>query len=116
MTEHKLFLIIVLILNCFISAFSQVLLKKASLKNYDSFFRQYLNPYVIIGYGVFFIVLCVNIFMLKYLPLSVVNPVAEALPIVLSFVAGKLVFNEKISKFTVAGAVLIICGIVLILI
>ena len=114
--NDKFIYILVLIANCFISAFSQVLLKKASLKNYESFLRQYLNPFVILGYGLFFIVLFINVFLLKKLPLPVVSPIGEALRIVLSFVTGQLIFNEKLSSRKITGVIVILCGLCLILV
>ena len=38
-----------------IASFSQILLKMGAAKNYPTFLRQYLNPYVISGYGLTFI-------------------------------------------------------------
>lgn len=105
----------VLILNCFLSAFSQVLLKKASLKNYSVSFKEYFNFYVISGYGLFFIVLCVNILLLKRLPLTIVNPIGETIPILLSFVSGHFIFNEKITRRKTIGIVFILMGVLLIL-
>lgn len=113
MISHFL-LVVILICNCFISAFSQILLKKASMKGYDSFFRQYFNIYVISGYGLFFLVLCVNIFLLKYLPMTIVNPIGETIPIVLSFLSGHFLFSERITRRKLIGIVLILCGTALI--
>ena len=111
----KIFYIIILVVNCFLSAFSQVLLKKASLKNYGSFLRQYLNPLVISGYGLFFVVLCVNIFLLRYLPLSIENSVCESLPMLLSFVFGRFFFAEKLGISNIIGGIFIVSGIFIIL-
>lgn len=115
MKNNALF-ILVLIANCFLSAFSQTLLKKASLKDYSSFIRSYLNVLVICGYGLFFLVLYVNVFLLRVLPLSVVNPIAETLPIVLSFFAGRLFFKEKITAWKIIGMILVLSGILIIII
>jgi len=38
----------------FISAVAQVLLKKSASRTYDSPIKEYLNPYVIVGYTTFF--------------------------------------------------------------
>ncbi|PEC57425.1 multidrug ABC transporter, partial [Bacillus wiedmannii] len=35
--------------------YSQILLKKATLQQYDSRIKEYVNPYVIIGYSLFVI-------------------------------------------------------------
>ena len=37
-----------------VASVSQVLLKKSALKVYDNVIREYLNPYVIGGYGLLF--------------------------------------------------------------
>ena len=114
--KNKWIFIAILIVNCFLSAFSQVLLKKASIKKYRSVIWSYLNPLVISGYGLFFIVLCTNVFLLKFLPLSVVNPVTETLPVVLSFLFGYLIFGESISVRKILGLFFIVIGIAVILI
>lgn len=116
MVNHKLFCILILVLNCCISSFSQILLKKSSLRSYDSVIKEYLNPYVIIGYGLFFVVLLVNVLLLKYLPIAIVNPVGETLPIVLAFFSGMLFFNEEFTFQKVLGIIIIISGIIVILI
>ena len=41
---------LILVLSIFVASVSQVLLKKSSLKKYDSIIKEYLNPYVITGY------------------------------------------------------------------
>ncbi len=108
----KYFYFAILIFTCCVSAFSQVLLKTASQKKYTSFFKQYLNPYVIIGYGLYFFVLIVNVYLLHYIPLSASSALSESLPLVLSFVTGKIFFGEKVSIFHLLGAACIIAGIV----
>ncbi len=115
MTNGKWMYMMLLIANCILSAFSQFLLKKASAKNYQPILRQYLNALVICGYGLFFVVLAINVYLLRFLPVSVLNPVAESLPIMLSFASGKFFFDEKISVFQLLGGILIIFGIIVIL-
>ena len=112
---ENIFYTLILIMNCFISAFSQVLLKKASLRDYKSFIRQYFNLYVLFGYGLFFLVLFVNVILLRKLPLTVVSPVGESLSIVLSFLSGWFIFKEKLSTRKVIGAVVILFGMCVIL-
>ena len=103
--------ILILVLMCFVSAFSQVLLKKASLHKYESFLQQYLNPYVICGYLLFFIVIVVNIFLLRHIPITVTSAISESLPLILSFITGKVFFAESFSKQKIIGGILIIAGI-----
>ena len=109
--SSKYFYILILVLMCFVSAFSQVLLKKASMHKYESFFRQYINPYVVCGYGLFFVVLLVNIYLLRYIPITVTSGISESLPLVLSFVTGRIFFEESITKQKLKGGLFIIVGI-----
>ena len=114
--SDKLKYIALLLLICFISAFSQVLLKKASLREYKSFIHQYLNLYVIEGYGLFLFVLVVDIFILRHLPIVICSVFAEATPLVFSLFTGKIIFGEKIQKRKLLGGIIIITGIIIILI
>lgn len=47
------------------AAGAQILLKQGAKKNYPSFLRQYLNPWVIGGYGIMGLSLLLNIFCLS---------------------------------------------------
>lgn len=114
--NNRILYILILVINCFASAISQVLLKKAAQKNYDLFIKQYLNTYVVFGYLIFFIVVIVNIFLLKVLPLVILNPIGEALPIILSFISGKIFFAEKFTLKKILGMIFILFGIVFIII
>ena len=116
MYSEKSMYVMILLVNCMLSAFSQILLKKASLKIYGSTVRQYLNAFVISGYGLFFVVLAVNVWLLRFLPLSVLNSVAETLPILLSFASGRLLFGEQITVWKIIGGTLVILGMIVILI
>ena len=104
-----------LFLLCCLSTFSQILLKKAAQKEHASFLRQYLNPYTLVGYLFFFIVLVTNIYLLRFIPVSVNSVVSESVPLVLSFVAGRFFFHETITVTELMGALFIIAGIILII-
>ena len=95
----------------FIAAISQVMLKKASQKEYSSFIREYLNPYVICGYGMMFLSLFLTI--LAYSQLEFTNvPVIESLGYVFVMFLSYLFFREKITKQKVIGMLFIFAGIV----
>ncbi len=111
MTEKLLF-IGLLIVTCVMSAVSQVMLKKAAQKEYKSFIAQYLNFWVIISYMIFFIVVIGNIYVLKKLPMTVLGPIAETLPFILSIFFGRIFFHEKITTRKIVGSLLIIAGII----
>lgn len=104
---------ILLILGCIISSIAQVLLKMASQKKYPSFFKQFFNFFVITGYTLFFSVLALNIYLLKFIPMSIVTPLTEATPVLISFLTGFFFFGERISKFKILGGLSVIIGSVL---
>lgn len=106
--------VVLLFCGCFVSAFAQVLLKKAALKSYPSFLRRYLNVYVFCGYALFCAVLMANVWLMKFLPLSVCSAVSESLPLVLSFFTGRFFFGEAVTRQKVIGGILIVSGIVLV--
>ncbi|MCF0142870.1 MAG: multidrug ABC transporter, partial [Parasporobacterium sp.] len=54
----------------FISAVSQVMLKKAADKEYDSPIKEYLNPLVIGAYTIFVVATFMSILAYKVVPLS----------------------------------------------
>ncbi len=53
------------VLSVFSAACAQMLLKQAARQKYPSFLRQYLNPWVIGGYGIMGCALLLNIFCLS---------------------------------------------------
>lgn len=114
--SSKIIYILLLIGNCIISAISQILLKKAALKEYTSFISQYLNIDVIVAYALFFCVVILNTYILKFLPLTVVNSLSESLPYVFSIVSGGIFFSEKITLRKVIGTLFIISGILVVVV
>lgn len=110
--SNRILYILLLLVTCLISAVSQVMLKKAAQSEYKSFIWQYLNVRVVTAYVLFFFVLVANTFILKYIPMMVMNPIAETLPYILSIFFGYFFFNEKITIRKICGAIIIICGIV----
>ena len=94
-----------------IASFSQVLLKMGAGKTYPSKIREYLNFYVITGYGMLFVSMVLTIVAYSHLPyLSV--PVVEAVGYVLVPVLSYFIFKEKLSKRKILGIVFILAGII----
>ena len=94
----------------FISAISQVMLKKAAAKTYSSWIREYLNPLVIVAYIIFFAATFMSIMAYKGITLSM-GPVLETTGYIYVTVFGVLVFHEKINVRKILALTLIICGI-----
>ena len=106
-----IFYIAILIFSVFISAFSQVLLKKSALKTYSSFIKEYLNFYVIPAYAIYFLAVFLDLLALRKVPVSFV-PVAEASSYVFVLLFGKIFFDEQFSKRKILAMILIMAGIV----
>lgn len=101
----------ILIFSVFISAFSQVLLKKSALKSYDSFIREYLNLYVVPAYAIYFLAVFLDLIALRKVPVSFV-PVAEASSYIFVLLFGCIFFRESFSKRKVLAMALILAGII----
>ncbi|MEB3054776.1 EamA family transporter [Bacillus pseudomycoides] len=103
--------ILLYIFGIILAKYSQILLKKATLQEYDSKLREYVNPYVIIGYSLFVINAGLNVIALKGVPLKQA-PVLESLSYVIILVFGWYFLGEKITKRKVIGNIIIIIGII----
>lgn len=101
----------ILLLGVFISAISQVILKKAALKKYDSVIKEYLNPLVIIAYSIFFASTFLSIMAYKEIPLSM-GPILEATSYLYVTFFGVKIFGEKMTRKKWVALVMIIVGII----
>lgn len=100
----------ILLLGTFISAVSQVLLKKAALKEHDSRLAEYLNFRVIFAYMLFFLSSLICIFAYRVVPLSF-GPVLESTSYVYVTIFGVIFFKEKVTKKKALALALILIGI-----
>lgn len=96
----------------FISAISQVLLKKAAQREYSSKIKEYLNPLVIIAYTIFVLTTLLSILAYKGIPLSM-GPVLEATSYIYVTIFGVKIFGEKITKKKIIALIMIIAGIMI---
>ena len=101
----------VLLFGVFISAISQVILKKSAMKKYDSVIKEYLNFPVIFAYSIFVISTFLSIIAYKGIPLSM-GPVLEATSYIYVTFFGVKIFGEKINKKKIISLVMIIGGII----
>ena len=105
----KLFLLIALLSVC-IASFSQVMLKLGAGKKYAPKIREYLNVYVITGYGMLFVSMLLTV--VAYSKLSYLSvPVVEAVGYVLVPVLSYFFFKEKLTKRKIVGILFILTGI-----
>lgn len=110
MNNSLIFYSDILLLGTFLSAVSQVILKKAAMKTYDSKIAEYLNPPVIFAYGLFFLTTLMCIFAYRVVPLSF-GPVLESTSYLYVAVLGVLVFKEKITLKKIVALALILIGV-----
>lgn len=100
----------VLLFSVFISSVSQILLKKAASKTYESSLREYMNPLVIGAYAMFFGSVLLTMLALKYLPLSM-SPILESTGYIYVSVMGYIFLKERFTKRKLAGIAMILVGI-----
>ena len=109
--DKKIIFSIIYIGGVFISAVAQILLKKSAGKTYESRIKEYLNPYVIISYAIFFGATFCSIFAYKGIPLSF-GPILAALEYIFVAVLSKLILKEHISLKKFIGLSIIIAGVI----
>lgn len=110
MERSMIFYAGLLLFGVFCSAISQVMLKKAALRQYPSKLREYLNPLVIIAYVIFVGTTFLSIYAYKGIPLSM-GPVLEATSYIYVTIFGVTIFKEKLNKHKLLGLLLIVAGI-----
>ena len=103
---------LILLFGVFISAISQVMLKKAAVKKYDSRIKEYLNPLVIFAYFIFFIATLLSITAYKGIPLSM-GPILEATSYIYVTFFGVKIFKEKMNPKKIIALILIVTGIMI---
>ena len=101
------------IAGAFITALSQILLKtQANTTGDKGFFSKFLNPRVIVSYGLLFSTLVINQVALIHVPVSVM-PCITATSFVWVFVMGVLILKEKVSRRRALGVAVIILGVII---
>lgn len=99
-----------LLFGVFLSAVSQVMLKKAALKTYPSKIREYLNPLVILAYVIFVGTTLISVYAYRVVPLSL-GPILEATSYIYVTIFGVTIFREAINVNKICGLLLILAGI-----
>ena len=89
--------IILLVLAVVVSSVSQIILKKSASKTYNSIIKEYLNPYVIIGYGLMVLSTVLVVLGLKGVPYKN-EPIIESLGYIFVMILSNRILKEKITK------------------
>ena len=103
---------VIVILSVLSAAGAQMLLKRGAQQSYLSFLRQYLNPWVIGGYGIMFASMAVNIYaMSKGVQVKEVSSI-EALSYLFVPMLSFFLFGEKLTWKKVGAIVVIMTGVI----
>jgi len=108
----KLIHIALLLFSVFISAVSQVILKKAAGKKYTSKIREYLNVPVVAAYSIFVVATFLTIFAYRVVPLSL-GAILETTSYLYVTAFGVLIFKEKVTSKRMLALALIILGVII---
>lgn len=102
----------VLLVGVFISAVSQVILKKEAIIEHESKTKEYLNIRVMVAYAIFVGTTFLSIFAYKVVPISM-GAILESSSYIWITIFGVVIFKEKITKRKLVALGIIIFGIVL---
>lgn len=101
-----------ILFSTFISAISQVMLKKAAMKTYESRLREYLNPQVIMAYVIFVAATVMTVWSYKGIEVSQ-GTLLETSSYIFIFAFDVAIFRQKITGKKLIGALLIVGGILM---
>ena len=110
--NNSIVYIIIFLISVFISSISQIMLKKSANETHKSKLGEYLNPIVIIAYGLFFSSSLLTVLAYKYVPLSL-GPILEASGYIWVTLLGYFFLKEKVTSKKKWGVFLILLGIVI---
>ena len=112
MTDSIIFNVMLALFGVLIACCSQILLKKAALKVYDKWYRQYLNALVIAGYAIMLASTLCSVFAYRVLPISM-SPVFTAAQQVFNVILCYLLLGERPNKRSLIGLGVIVIGILI---
>ena len=104
---------IIVILSVFAAACAQMLLKQGARREYAPWWRQYINPWVIGGYGIMACSLVLNIWCMskgvQVKEVSVIESMSYLFVPVLAF----MLFKEKLTMRKIGAIAIIIGGVII---
>lgn len=103
---------LIVIFSVLAAAGAQMILKQGANKDYPGFWRQYLNPWVIAGYGIMGASLLLNIFSLSHGVQVKEISIIESLSYLFVPLLSWLFFKEKITCRKAGAIVVIMTGVV----
>ena len=107
---NNYFFIILLFFSIFISAISQILLKKSAMIKYESLIKEYFNIKVVSAYALFFCAVVIDLIALRFAPISFV-PIIETSSYIFILFLSRIFLKEHLNKYQFLGMLLILTGI-----
>ena len=101
---------VLVLMGVVITAVSQTLLKISARRKHKAALNEYLNPYVVVAYGLFFCATLCTVTALRYISLAMSTAVGALVQIAVPL-ASWLFLKEKISKRRWIGILLITIGV-----
>ena len=103
---------IIVISSVFLAACAQMLLKQGARQQYATWWRQYMNGWVIGGYAIMFSTMMINIFAMsrgvQVKEVSIIESVSYLFVPALSF----FIFKEKLTWRKISAIAIIIIGVI----
>lgn len=103
---------LILVSSVIIASISQIFLKKSTYQTHDSLLKEYLNPYVIFGYGLMIVSTILTIYAFSGLNFKE-GPIIESIGYFIVMILSYFFLNEKITKRKLLGNIIIVIGIIL---
>ena len=100
----------IMLLGVLMGGGSQILLKLAANKKYDKWIFQYLNPFVIIAYGIFVLSTVCTVIAYRVVPLAM-SPVWTSGSYIAVTAMSYFILKEKPNKKKLIGIAIIAIGI-----
>jgi len=101
-----------MLLSALLAAVSQVLLKISANRPHKNRISEYLNVWVITGYGLLVLTLLMNTWAYRGVEYKI-GPILNSASYVFVMLLGRLVLKEKITKRKAVGVSVIVLGIVI---
>ena len=109
---NKAVLALLIVFSGLLASISQILLKKSASVPHSGRIQEYLNPYVIGAYAIFFAATFLSIFAYKVVPLTM-GPILESTGYFFMTILGYFFLKEKLNTKKAVALCIIVAGIVI---
>ncbi|MDE7311763.1 MAG: EamA family transporter [Eubacterium sp.] len=95
-----------------LSSFSQILLKMSAAKRRQPVWKEYINLYVIAGYGIMALCMILTVIAYKGIPFKY-GAVLESLAYLYIMILSRVFLKEEITRKKAVGNFMIVTGVIL---